>query len=109
MTAPRHRWSFGLRTFLLVITIIAGPLAWVGYSVHWIRQRHEFLEHHIAVREKYDLNDERIQPKAPCGLWLLGEEGIPEIWTTTSHSAKAKRLFPEAEIGPRFFETDIRP
>jgi hypothetical protein len=36
MTAPRRRWSFGLRTLLLVVVAIALALGW---TMHKIRKQ----------------------------------------------------------------------
>ena len=47
MTAPKRRWpQFSLRTMFVVVTVLAVPLGWIGYSLNWIRQRHEFHKLH---------------------------------------------------------------
>jgi hypothetical protein len=37
---PRRRWyQFSLRTMFVLVTVACVVLAWVGYSLNWIRQR----------------------------------------------------------------------
>src|ERR1700739_4452242 len=103
MSSPR-RWSFGLKTLLVWLMILTGPLGWVGYSLNWIRERHEAIEH-IGVNKFV---------RAPMGLWIFGEDGLREVFdviqitdkqeTREERKMKAaaamrrlKRLFPEAE------------
>src|SRR5215813_3026522 len=48
---PKRRWyQFSLRTFLVVMIIASAAFGyWVHWSREWIRQRHEALEHNIAM------------------------------------------------------------
>jgi len=67
-------------------------MAWAGYQLNWIRQRHEFLARHAALSEEYDVRPP--VPKVPSShpfhsvfgtynrkakksrsnfLWLFGE------------------------------------
>jgi len=80
--APRRRWfRYSLRTFFVVLTIFC---VWLGVQVKWIRDRHDFLLKHEAVRAQ--LLRVRDAPKvasghevAPGWLWLLGEKGTSAI------------------------------
>src|SRR5690242_4536797 len=67
----RPRFQFTLRTLLIVTALIA---AWLGYHVHWIRQRHEALpwasQHDIEVPF---MPDPQLH-KFPWSLRLLGEQ-----------------------------------
>lgn len=100
---PRRRCSFGLRTLLLIVAIAAAPLAWVGYSLNWIRERHGFL--HRGTDGPVEITTLAIRyannpPRAPGCLWLLGERGVtlielpPDSKRTGLHGT-AQRLFPE--------------
>jgi hypothetical protein len=40
---PLRWFAFRLRTLLVVVSVLALPLAWVGYSLEWIRQRQGFF------------------------------------------------------------------
>lgn len=102
MTAPRRRWSFGLRTLLLVVAILAVPLAWVGYSLNWIRERRQYLQQGISR--------DACSPTltAPAGLWVFGEKaygGVVAVWGANEDPEDVKervdgiqRLFPEAQV-----------
>jgi hypothetical protein len=91
---PRRRWfRFGLRTMLVAVVALSIPLAWVGYSLNWIRQRHEAL----AARRVYDFSDSAATT-APGGLWLFGERGVIGILCSPEDAELARRLFPEASI-----------
>jgi hypothetical protein len=68
MNAPqpiRRRWyQFSLRTMFVAVTLVAIPLAWVGYSLSWIRQRHEALQ----AGRVYDFSTAHgLQPLVACG------------------------------------------
>jgi len=102
---PKRTWRryfrFGLRSLLLVLTVVAVVL---GYHANWIRQRREASEGWLTSYWSPPPN--RI-PKAPGLLWLLGERGYGHIWRESTGSltpeeeaqlAKMKRLFPEATI-----------
>jgi hypothetical protein len=42
--SPHRRWNqFSLRTIFVGMTLVSIPLAWMGYSVNWIRQRREVM------------------------------------------------------------------
>ena len=92
---PR-RWSrFSLRTMLVVVVVISIPLAWVGYSLNWIRQRHEVLNY----RGVWQMGNR--EPAAPMCLWVLGENGVGCL-TLPKNSPlseeEVKRLFPETIV-----------
>jgi hypothetical protein len=90
----RHWYQFSLRTMFVLTLVVSIPLAWVGYSLNWIRQRHEAL----AARRLYDFSGSAATT-APGGLWLFGERGVITIFCSTEENAElARRLFPESRI-----------
>ena len=121
MTAPCRRWSFSLRTLVVVVTVLA---CWFGYQLNWIRQRQLLLEdpHFVASAARV---------AAPWPLRLFGETGpswlayeqlttdefvaqdqdviySTEVLDTTlvkEQLDRAARLFPESGI----IEPDLSP
>jgi hypothetical protein len=97
--ANRRRLTFRLGTAFALFAAAAVPLAWCGYSLAWIRQRHACLSNR-AVMEG---NPCILPSVAPGGLWVFGEKGIPElIWDRDSAPAATvahiRKLFPESVI-----------
>src|SRR4051794_24946576 len=94
---PRRRWyQYSLRTMFVFTLVVSIPMAWVGYSLNWIRQRHRVLVD-IAIEEC-----DGPGPAAPGGLWLFGEKGMQRFWLRPESRIiveEAVQLFPEAEIG----------
>ena len=91
---PKLRWfQFQLRTLLIGMTLLSLPCAWVGYSLNWIRQRHEAL----ASRRVWDFSGSA-RTTAPGGLWLFDEPGVIGIFCVPEQTEFAQRLFPEAAI-----------
>jgi hypothetical protein len=96
----KRRWyQFRLRTMLIVVTLLCGVFAWVGYSLNWIRERREafgkgnFCSCTVSEYAVY----------APSGLWLFDEPGYVRITVIDGDSkwlpiSEVRRLFPEAEI-----------
>ena len=105
---PRRPWyQFSLRTMFVLVVVVSIPLAWVGYSLNWIRQRREVRNRGISVRTLRDQPcivsfsiDGDTYCTAPAGLWLFGEMGFSEIlvWGDDKCVADTKLLFPEATI-----------
>jgi hypothetical protein len=94
---PHRRWyQFSLRTMFVGMTLACVVLAWVGYSLNWIRQRqqargsHPFMYWHEWV-------DPNI-PLAPDGLWLFGEKSVFQIESNEDDTEVIRKLFPEAEV-----------
>ena len=98
MTLHNRGWfRFSLRTLFVVMTLAAIPLGWVGYSLNWIRQRHEILSLVNGPVEFFGTHR-----TAPAGLWVFGETGRNAIrlpsTTSVYESAAVKRLYPESVV-----------
>ena len=97
-TTTRRRWlAFRLRTLLVLMVPLCGALAWVGFSLNWIRQRHDVLAAQIPL-----MGTGLQLPNdcgAPGGLWLFGETGHKwvDCWVADDLD-RLKQLFPEAEV-----------
>ena len=95
----RRRWfRFSLRTVLVAVVVISIPLAWVAYSLKWIRTRHVALRDATLVSYSPDV-------RAPSNLALFGERGVylielPHEKPVDCH--ELRRLFPEAVLYNRF-------
>lgn len=105
MMATRRRWSFGLRTLLLVLTIVGASLGWVGYQLNWIRERHALFNGPIP--DGYGGFDtfaycQNGFVQAPWQLRIFGERGCYQMWSGFSESdpelRRLRELFPEALI-----------
>lgn len=103
VTAPRLRWSFGLRTMFVLVAVAAIPLCWFAASLNWIIARNDFkrtratefavpaVPGHPPVDDGYTV--------APGFLWLLGERGLKRLAVENPADLEtARRLFPETEI-----------
>jgi hypothetical protein len=101
-TKPKHRWfRFSLRTMFVLMTIICVGVAWVGYQLNWIRERHDFLDRHPQV-----YGSPRVT-KCPWPLNLFGEKSYQPLVVPTSALEEAKRLFPESQMAAGIF--GLRP
>lgn len=92
--APRRRWTFSLRTLLVVVTLLAILLGWVGYSLNWIRERHRFLDFGFPGQWSTSPG-----AKPPLLLRPFGERGVVHVIAVERDTFKAaKGLFPEAKV-----------
>jgi hypothetical protein len=106
-TTSNRRWyQFSLRTMFVLTVVVSIPLAWVGYSLNWIRQRHKAFGGHGYAGIGTDPFKTPYTP-APAFLWVFGENGVSMIWCrrhvwfkdhTAENLQELQRLFPEAEI-----------
>lgn len=106
---------------LIAVTLFGG---WLGYELHWIRQRHAFIAAEALVRERLPTNGVRVAVTssdfmplpamthhAPAMLWLFGEDGFTHIFILADAMTvqeltdydrdrvqQARRLFPEATV-----------
>jgi hypothetical protein len=100
MPTPRRCWiAFRLRTIFLAVVVLSFPLAWVGYSLNWIRARNAVLRNggfsHLKLASG--------TPAAPAGLWVLGKKAYAQMDIDRNEKRAptvedAQRLFPEASI-----------
>jgi hypothetical protein len=104
MTPPRRWFAFRLRTLLFVVAFLSVPLAWVAYSLNWIKQRHS-----ASYYSQDEPNDPSL-PRAPAGLWLFGERGHSSVLPyKATEIERFKRLFPEADVGKIRFDSRYPP
>jgi hypothetical protein len=104
MPSPRRRWfAFRLRTLFVVVTVFALPLAWVAYSLNWIRQRHAAM----ALSSIRVSPMPRLSISAPWQLRPFGEGGVAYYSYRSNcplNDSDLKALFPEAvgryKLGP---------
>ena len=90
---PKRRWlAFRLRTLLVFVAVASVPMAWVGHSLNWIRERHRLLDHGNCLQ----FGD----CHAPGILRLLGEQGCEFLIYDPMRFGEAEvhRLFPESNL-----------
>ncbi|HEX3655858.1 MAG TPA: hypothetical protein VHV55_08635 [Pirellulales bacterium] len=98
---PRRRWlAFRLRMLLVLIAIAAVPLAWVGYSLEWIRERRLMAPRH-SDKPPGSPNPDAAPIMPPGLLWVFGEQGFYALrWDPSSPGSldDLRRAFPESKI-----------
>lgn len=111
-TKPKRRWG---RFAASSVVLLVAALAWVGYSLNWIRQRHEALAippdeaawlekvaedptlGNVSFRWYREAQSVGNPANAPAMLWLFGERGHSLIYTRSDYMvAPLQGLFPEA-------------
>ena len=107
MTPPRRRWfQFSLATMFVVVTVFAVLLGW---ELKFIEQRDEFREWLLNSRGDFRFRGNTPQSvtddipiwrawlgDTSCSLIMLGHNPTP------AQLEKAHKLFPEAEVRPRY-------
>jgi hypothetical protein len=102
MTTFRRRWSFTLRTMFVVVTVLCCALAWLVYSMNWIRQRQLVRNQAHEKRLSVCPGVKECPVSAPGSLRFFGEEGV--FWIGTPYDEGSpeilalRRLFPEAGV-----------
>jgi len=96
-------FRFRLRTLLITVAMLAVPMAWANYSLHWIEARRVALG-----KDNFCFLIPSDAPRAaPGGLWLLGEKGYVRLGVIVMTRDEVerrnvvdevKRLFPEATV-----------
>jgi len=102
---PGGRLQFGLRSFLILVALIA---VWLGSEMHTIRQR-QLLRAHIKKQggeitpATANLLPSQAQAYSTWRNWMGDEPiayvGISMSQQTDQEVAEAERLFPEAIVG----------
>ncbi len=93
-SSNHRRFRFSLRTLFVLVTLAA---LWIGWSFNWIRERREFVREGNTSAPCAHGSTSR----APCLLWLFGEQGAEVVLLFTDEKAdydRARRLFPEAQV-----------
>lgn len=100
--APRRRMlRFRLRTLLILIAVASPLLAWSGYSLKWIRGRHQALADTPMFPSAGCMMTDWEPIPAPGWLRLFGETGRDRIDAVDAPPAQIERLtrlFPEAQV-----------
>jgi hypothetical protein len=106
-----RRLQFSLQTMLILLTMAAIPLSWVGFQLNIIRQRREVLSG-LDRRRALGLTSEGgiylPGKKVFLSMQLFGEEGVKYIcfqYVTDEELEQAKWLFPEADDIQRLYDT----
>ena len=87
-----RRFRFSLRTLFVTMTVLGCGIAWMAYQLHWIRQRHAFLQRDHVVSYP-PVQAERL---LPWSLELFGESQQFLIGVPFEDLDRARELFPEA-------------
>ncbi len=98
-----NRFKFGLRTMLIVFTILTISLAVVYQQLRWISERNRAITwmrnsswYWREIPENYD---PFLNKKAPWRIRLLSADGLESVCLLEGNEKEAiERLFPEAEV-----------
>lgn len=99
--APKRRWfRFSLRTFFVVVTILA---VWLGYQINWIRQRRDVrasttISIPILCFVTEEASDAPPWPLAWFGEKSGGPEWVLPATTSDEELARVQKLFPETLV-----------
>lgn len=98
----KARWyEFSLeRTIIWTVAIGWIPLVWLGYLLNWTGNRDSVI-HARGIKAVFFINAEGNRPRAPSGLWLLGEKGVSKIYfgnASAEERDNARLWFPEAIV-----------
>jgi hypothetical protein len=101
-----RRWcAFRMVAEFLVAIAAVVFMAWVSYSMNWIRERRRILSDPDVLGWPLPLSANAVNidsvRTAPGGLWLFGERGqvligCPSYWPREEQE-RARRLFPEVD------------
>jgi hypothetical protein len=102
----RRAVRVGLLTFLLAFSIVA---IWLGWNANIVRQRRAM----VAEEQWVGLNPTKLPtPNLPWVRRLMGDEPVRILATAHEPSNeelnRARGLFPEAKVIPRFFRSPSR-
>src|SRR4051812_34590700 len=110
----RCRFQFRLRTLMIVVTLLAVPLGYIGWQVRLVRERKGSRATNVAFFYKaIDMAffDRERYPEPATISWIrerLGDEAIQVVRPRTGASAetiaKLQAAFPEAEFDWAIYE-----
>jgi len=94
---------------LIGIAVLSIPMAWVGYQLNWIRQRHEFADQYKIppqgpvsvkgmVRVNFGAESQSYTDHPQWSLELFGEKMCPPLIFPLSQLPKFNQLYPEGAI-----------
>jgi len=92
---PRRWISYSLRTVFVLLTLVGIAIGWLSIQVKWVKDRRAAIHSYSFVRG----HDGPATAKLPWQLQLCGEVPVVRLYAYSDEDfAKAKRLFPEAEV-----------
>ena len=105
---PRRRFQFRLRTLLIVVTLLAVPMGYVGWQAKIVRERDSVREKTEAMGAVFTEHPGRGvillhgEPPMPFPRNWLGDRHVSGIYIpptfTEDDVALVRRVFPEAWI-----------
>ena len=111
---PRRRWfTFSLRTFLVLLTVLG---VWLAVTVKWVNDRQHariWISKHGRFPSHSTFGIPAPIPPAPWSLRLFGEVGVWGIEATVPSDqpyseSELKSLFPEAWVSLDTIEESAR-
>jgi hypothetical protein len=94
----RRRWfQFGLGTMIVVMTVLAIPLGWLGWQIKYIRDRRDFRARSLWS----GMGDWTGTPSPEMPLYRrwLGDERATRVFVNSEEDRQiGERLFPEAWV-----------
>jgi hypothetical protein len=102
VASPRRRFQFRLRTLMIVVTLLAIPLGYIGRHFAVVRGRQAMLEGVVSRGGGYVAVGRSLPNGPPLIDRLLGDESIMVITISSSKSGESTAAlaesFPEASI-----------
>ena len=104
MTAPRRRWTFGLRTLFVVLTVVC---CWLGWEVNVVRKRAFaaawIKKHEDACFWQLKADDPYFVVRMSWIRRMLGDHyvaeiGFPSKIVTLDEIHWIEKVFPEATV-----------
>jgi hypothetical protein len=101
MTAPRRRWTFGLRTLFVVVTVLG---CWLGWQVDLVQERRSLLPWIEDNATGWSHPHLVVMPRVSWIRSLLGDQYFIDAITFPADVDEAKlregrRAFPEGTFG----------
>ena len=98
------RFQFRLRTLMIVVTLLAVPLGYVGWQVRMVRERKACLERIVFLQGAYAPSPHSHKSAGPSQLrlwlgdWPIDTISLPAESARTDDVERIKATFPEAKF-----------